>query len=171
MARIKLIEGRIFFVCMSYSKYTIKSYEQSLQSLRRLYLREKKVEMSDGDLANVDEIMRLLEAEYPPQTVINFISAILWCIDKTEFREAYQAHGARLKQSIEQSKVGKEHELTFKEQQSFMINACYASDTSVQGRAGRTLRKAAFGGSGVWVYGVCQRCFAARSVSTTLFAL
>lgn len=118
---------------MSYSKYTIKSYEQSLQSLRRLYLREKQVEMSDGDLANVDEIMRLLEAEYPPQTVINFISAVLWytqctqftesmqCIDKTEVREAYQAHGARLKQSIEQSKAGKEHELTFKEQQSFMI--------------------------------------------------
>jgi hypothetical protein len=108
---------------MSYSKYTIKSYEQSLQSLRRLYLREKKVEMSSTlcELANVDEIMRLLEAEYPPQTVINFISAVLWYTQCTELREAYQAHGARLKQSIEQSKAGKEHELTFKEQQSFMI--------------------------------------------------
>ena len=108
---------------MSYSKYTIKSYEQSLQSLRRLYLREKKVEMSSTlcELANVDEIMRLLEAEYPPQTVINFISAVLWFTESTELREAYQAHGARLKQSIEQSKAGKEHELTFREQQSFMI--------------------------------------------------
>lgn len=120
---------------MSYSKHTIKSYEQSLQSLRRLYLREKNVEMGACELANADEIMRLLEAEYQPQTVINFISAVLWftecteCTECTEFtectnkklREAYQAHGARLKQSIEEAKAGKEHELTPKEQQSFMI--------------------------------------------------
>ena len=112
---------------MSYSKYTIKSYEQSLQSLRRLYLREKKVEMGADALADADEIMRLLEAEYQPQTVINFISAVLWhteCMEFTEctqLREAYQAHGARLKQSIEEAKAGKEHELTPKEQQSFMI--------------------------------------------------
>ncbi len=114
---------------MTYSKHTIKSYEQSIQSLRRLYLRERNVEMSPRELlTESDEIMKMLEAEYQPQTVVNFISAVLWLIESSEYesdrvaiREIYQAHGARLKQSIEEAKAGKEHELTPKEQQSFMI--------------------------------------------------
>ena len=114
---------------MTYSKHTIKSYEQSIQSLRRLYLRERNVEMSPRELlTESDEIMKMLEAEYQPQTVVNFISAVLWLIESAEYasdrvaiREIYQAHGARLKQSIEEAKAGKEHELTPKEQQSFMI--------------------------------------------------
>jgi hypothetical protein len=76
--------------------------------------------------------MHLLSSRYQQSTIVNFISAILWNMNKldrtlypthyiNEISEMYRQHGKNIKEDIERSKIGKEFQLTEHEQKSFMI--------------------------------------------------
>ena len=111
---------------INYSQQTIAGYSRSITSIRRLFTDHTGESFnSPQSFANTDLIIQILQKQYQPQTVINFISAILWELNKStdtsSIRDAYRIHGASLKQQIEHSRIGKEFELTEKEQKSFMI--------------------------------------------------
>jgi hypothetical protein len=76
--------------------------------------------------------MHLLSSRYQQSTIVNFISAILWNMNKldrtlyptqyiNEISEMYRQYGKNIKEDIERSKIGKEFQLTDHEQKSFMI--------------------------------------------------
>jgi integrase len=116
-----------------YSSLTCKNYSLSITSIRRIYQDEYKDSFKHPEcFEDSDKIIQMLSKYYQKSTIINFISAILWELNKLNneqytaeyiqtLRASYQTHGATLKAQIERSKIGKEFELTEKEQKSFMI--------------------------------------------------
>lgn len=116
-----------------YSSLTCKNYSLSITSIRRIYQDEYKESFKYPEcFEDSDKIMEMLSKHYQKSTLINFISAILWELNKLNkeeytleyihtLRTKYQQYGADLKGQIERSKIGKEFDLTEKEQKSFMI--------------------------------------------------
>ena len=117
-----------------YSELTCTRYNQALTSLRRLFEDTFKSPFQNPDTFHThsEQIMHLLSSHYQQSTIVNFISAILWNMNKidrtlyptqyiNEISEMYRQHGKNIKDDIERSKIGKEFQLTEHEQKSFMI--------------------------------------------------
>lgn len=117
-----------------YSQHTILRYNQAISSIRRLYEdhTSKKFQNPVTFKTDFNLIAQILREKYNKASIINMVSAVLWAVhalDKTddnrqlldEIITIYRQFGAELKAEIERSKIGKEFELTEKEQKSFMI--------------------------------------------------
>lgn len=112
---------------------THKQYNYALGSIYRIYEDEyhKKFVNPDTFSTDSDKIMKYLYKTYKKGTIVNFISAILWHVNNIEskhdpaliqhIRTTYREYGAQLKADIDREKIGKEFELTEKEQKSFML--------------------------------------------------
>jgi hypothetical protein len=115
------------------SNLTCLRYNQALTSIYRLYEDKttKKFINPETFISDSDVIIEYLYNTYQKSTIVNFISAIIWHANQMEskhditivnrIREIYREHGKKLKEDIERSKIGKEFQLTEKEQKSFMI--------------------------------------------------
>lgn len=111
-----------------YSVRTIEQYNCCITSIRRLYIDDTQQDfiLPDG-LGDSEHILQLLSKTYKKQTVMNFLSAILWKLKQfssdtsRQIQEIYHAHTKRMKEEIERENIGKECELTEKEKKSFML--------------------------------------------------
>ena len=112
---------------------TSKQYNHALGSIYRLYEDEyhEKFVNPDTFSSNSEKIMNCLMKKYKKATIINFISAILWHTTNIEsrhdplfidnIRKIYREYGKTIKEEIERENIGKEFDLTEKEQKSFMF--------------------------------------------------
>lgn len=112
---------------------THKQYNYALGSIYRIYEDEYHTKFVNPQTFSTDseKIMTYLYKTYKKGTIINFISAILWHMNNIEsthdpvlierIRTIYREYGTKIKADIDREKIGKEFELTEKEQKSFMI--------------------------------------------------
>jgi hypothetical protein len=118
----------------NYSELTIIRYNQAITSIKRLYESNSTNIFKNPETfsENSQIILELLYKNYQLSTLPNFISAILWNISlindkqynneyKNRICDIYREYGKKIKEQIEEEKVGKEFELTEKEKKSFMI--------------------------------------------------
>ena len=112
----------------TYSVKTIGQYNSCVTTIGRLYLDAlKKDFIIPESFRDSDQILDLLNKSYKKQTVMNFMSAILWKLKETpsdmsrELLKVYHGHTKILKVEIEKEKSITEFKLTEKEQKSFMI--------------------------------------------------
>ena len=115
-----------------YSELTCANYSQAITSVRRIYEDTYKLSFKLPEtFVESDKIMQMLSTKYQKSTLINFVSAILWSLNKldrksytesyiSEISAKYRAHSSEIKSQIERDKIGKEFQLTEKEQKSFI---------------------------------------------------
>jgi hypothetical protein len=111
-----------------YSAKTTNQYNSCISTIQRLYLTAVKQEFIFPDsLKETDKILDLLHGSYKKQSVMNFISAILWKLKETpsalsqELLALYHGHAKEMKRAIEHEKSTSEFQLTEKEKKSFMV--------------------------------------------------
>ncbi len=112
------------------SALTKNNYNKLIISLRRQYEDEykSKFEFPSSFKNNADEIIKMLESRYKKGSVNNYISAIIWTLDRHKYSQTdlddiysiYRTHSKRIREENERELIGKELDLTEKEQKSFM---------------------------------------------------
>ena len=115
------------------STLTANNYNKLIVSLRRQYedTLHTKFEFPSSFKINSDKIMEILESRYKKGSVNNYISAIIWTLDRLdrqkypqsdldEIYSIYRSHSKRIREENERALIGKELDLTEKEQKSFM---------------------------------------------------
>jgi hypothetical protein len=115
----------------TYSEHTIIRYNQAVTSIRRIYedTFSKKIKLPEDLDNDCDQIIEVLKKYYELPTLITFISSILWYLSNitnydieyiNKIKDKYRVHGANIKATIERNKIGKEFQLTKREQITFM---------------------------------------------------
>lgn len=116
-----------------HSPLTCVTYSTAITSIRRLYEDHTSTSFHlPESLRESDLIIEILSKQYQKSTLLNFISAVLWILNKqtdttyTEeyiesIKQSYRNHGAQIKAQIERNQIGKEFQLTEKEQKSFLV--------------------------------------------------
>jgi hypothetical protein len=116
-----------------YSNHTIIRYKQAINSIKILYEDKfnKTIQLPESLDENTNEIIDILKGKYELATIINSISAIIWYLSNINdnsysieyintIKEKYRVHARLIKESIDQNKIGKEFQLTEREQKTFM---------------------------------------------------
>lgn len=118
---------------ITYSVHTLRMYEQCLVSISCLYEQDTQQKFIFPVTFNnaPHQIIEILRKKYSKGAVINFISAILWKLNQPvtasiidslpELIDTYKKYGELLKKEIAYERMGKEFELTEREQKTFMI--------------------------------------------------
>lgn len=115
------------------SALTANNYNKLIVSLRRQYedTFHSKFEFPSSFKNNSDKIIEMLESKYKKGSVNNYISAIIWTINRIDRQKysqqelddiysIYRSHSKRIREENERALIGKELDLTEKEQKSFM---------------------------------------------------
>lgn len=115
------------------SSLTANNYNKLIVSLRRQYedTFQLKFEFPSSFKTNSDKIMEMLESKYKKGSVNNYISAIIWTLDRLDRQKypqtdlddiysIYRTHSKRIREENERALIGKELDLTEKEQKSFI---------------------------------------------------
>lgn len=115
-----------------YSELTITTYNKCLATLEHLFkvTTGKKFVFPISYQSDADTIIEMLRERYEKQTVINFISAILWKLrtymhpvtemDISSTCLMYSNCAAHLKEERQKERSGKEFDLTEREEKTFM---------------------------------------------------
>jgi hypothetical protein len=115
-----------------YSDHTILRYSQAITSIMRLYEDNfgKKCIIPECLDEDCDKIIDIIKLNYELSSIHSFISAVLWELSKhnshktdyiDKIKDKYREHGKKIKETVERSKIGKEFDLTEKEQKNFMV--------------------------------------------------
>lgn len=111
-----------------YSAKTTSQYSSCIATIQKHYRDHfKKDFILPDSFKDSQEILDILYTSYKKQTVMNFVSAILWKIKETpsdksrELLELYHRHAKHLKTEIQKEKNATDFQLTEKEQKSFML--------------------------------------------------
>ena len=117
-----------------YSQHTITRYNQAISSIIRLYEdnTSKKYKFPETLHDEIDIIIKILTDTYESSTLHNFISAVLWCLTTyntdnydiqyiENIKQKYRVVGKNIKEEIERNNIGKEFDLTEREQKTFLI--------------------------------------------------